>query len=351
VKSDSLPRRLQFRARWPVTSVHTAVEFAELANPMTSTRDRLLPTPFVTWIDRDRPLPHDVRFIPRTIQFGTDLGTFLIVGGMFVGMGALIALLPPWHLERRAWFALLILAIVCGGLWLVPVLLLRRLIRTAAARRDQQSGCLRQGVFLGPEGLLVRLEPNQAYAISWARFVEARLFPPDESRDSRKRRLVIDTLDGTCEFFAERLTAGPDDIHRHVRAFHPSWTKPVARRRDRIKKLDLRPAARLKSAAVLFGAAMLLLGASTAGSAAAPASGLFALASGVGLLLGFAALGVAVVNVFARLLALKYRYRCPDCGRRIDQLFEALPDVRFYCRSCNVEWDTGLEERETEGAS
>src|SRR4029079_12227067 len=60
--------------------------------------------------------------------------------------------------------------------------------------------------------------------------------------------------------------------------------------------------------------------------------------------LGLLVVAGSVVNLFYRLWALKVSYRCPECGARPVRVFEALPDVHFYCRACNVEWDTGLKE-------
>ena len=42
---------------------------------------------------------------------------------------------------------------------------------------------------------------------------EGGLFPPEKSRDGRKKTLVIETLDGVVEFFAERLDAHPERIN------------------------------------------------------------------------------------------------------------------------------------------
>jgi hypothetical protein len=60
--------------------------------------------------------------------------------------------------------------------------------------------------------------------------------------------------------------------------------------------------------------------------------------------LGLVVVAGSVVNLFYRLWALKVSYRCPTCGAKAVRVFEALPDVHFYCRACNVEWDTGLQE-------
>jgi hypothetical protein len=60
--------------------------------------------------------------------------------------------------------------------------------------------------------------------------------------------------------------------------------------------------------------------------------------------LGLLLVAGSVVNLFYRFLALKLWYRCPQCRGKPVRAFEALPDVHFYCRECNVEWATGLKE-------
>ena len=50
--------------------------------------------------------------------------------------------------------------------------------------------------------------------------------------------------------------------------------------------------------------------------------------------------------------ALMYRYRCPQCGARLR--FQPPPTdgapIKYYCRACDVAWDTGLT-RPTFGSS
>ena len=84
---------------------------------MRSVSDRGLPEPYRTWIDRSDPLPAGVRLLPRTVEVGTDVVTFLGVGGMFGGMAVLMfVLLRPWRLDplRDGWAPILIM----GGLLL-----------------------------------------------------------------------------------------------------------------------------------------------------------------------------------------------------------------------------------------
>jgi hypothetical protein len=315
---------------------------------MRSVSDRGLPEPYRTWIDRSGPLPAGVRLLPRTVDVGTDVVTFLGVGGMFGGMGALmLVLLRPWRLDpvRDGWAPVLIMGAILLALGSVPVLLLRRMVRTLGARADLRRGTLRQGILLGPEGMLVRMEPGGGHAIAADGFVGARLFPPAESKDRRKRTLVVETRDGEVEFFAERLSVGPRGIHDAAREVWPSWREPPPLlKKNRKKQADSRTRRKMWQATYVFVGAMLVvfvaLGGVIAIGGESGAKDWFSFAVFLGLLV----VAGSVVNLFYRLWALKVSYRCPECGARPVRVFEALPDVHFYCRACNVEWDTGLKE-------
>ena len=316
---------------------------------MRALSDRKLAEPYRSWIDRAVPLPAGVRFFPRTIDAGGDALTFLMVGGMMGGMGVLIAaLLPPSRFDpaETGWGPPLVVGAICLGLWSVPLLLLRRMVHTMGARADQRRGALRQGIFVGAEGLLVRMEPGRCHPIAAGQFVGARLFPPPASLGGRKRTFIVETRDGSVEFFAERLAAQPQDIHGAARElWRPKWKEPgPLLRRDRRKQADLRTPRKMWRAVYLFiGAGVAILGglgAMFAAGAQSSAGEWFSLV----VFLGLVFIGVSVVNLFYRLLTLKLRYRCPDCGGKAVRNFEALPDVHFYCRECNVEWTTGLQE-------
>ena len=289
-----------------------------------------------------------MRLLPRTVDASTDIFTFLGVGGMFGGMGVLMfTLLRPWRLDpvRDGWTPILIMGGLLLALWSVPLLLLRRMVRTLGARADLRRGTLRQGLLLGPAGMLVRMEPGGGRPISEGRFVGARLFPPAESNDGRKRTLVIETLDGDVEFFAERLSVGPPGVHAAAREVWPSWRPPPPLlKKNRKKQSDSRTRRKMLQAAYVFAGAMLVVFVALAGVVAIGGeSGAKDWFSFV-VFLGLVVVAGSVVNLFYRLWALKVSYRCPECGAKPVRVFEALPDVHFYCRACNVEWDTGLKE-------
>jgi hypothetical protein len=313
---------------------------------MRSLADRRLSEPYRSWIDRTAALPAGVRLIPRAVHVAQDLATFVLLGTMMGGMGALIVILPTRRLDvaHTGWTPLLILGTIAIVLWSVPVLLLRRVVRTLGAAADRRGGRLRQGVFIGPEGMLVRMEPGRGHVIPRERFLRARLFPPENVRHSGAPMFVIDTLDGSVEFFAHRLEGTPAEIHRAGRETWPSWKEPgPLMRKDRRKLLDVEGRGRLRRGALYFGGAMVVVLAAILLRLAAPdpeAADAASLVVMAGLLLLF----VAVANVLTRFFLMKLRYVCPECRARATRVDEARPAVRFYCRACNVEWDTGMTE-------
>jgi hypothetical protein len=183
---------------------------------MRALSDRMLPEPYRSWIDRAVDLPSGVRLLPRTVDVGYDALIFFGVGGMFGGMGALMVLLPPWRFDptNEGWTPYLWLTVICLALASVPLLLLRRFIITLRARADERRGALRQGIFVGPEGMLVRMEPNRCHPIAMSRFKEAWVPPPIRPGRRRNPVMIVETLDGPVKFFAERLRANADEVNR-----------------------------------------------------------------------------------------------------------------------------------------
>ncbi len=315
---------------------------------MRAISDRKLPEPYRSWIDRAAALPPNVRLFPRTIKVGTDLMFFLLLGVMFGGMGTMF-FVGLWNFPsgNGGWPARIVLAGVGAALWLVPLLLGRRLWFAIFAQRDSRRGTLRQGIMVGPEGVLVRMEPNRCHPIAVDRFIVARRFPPKNSRGERRPAIIIETLDGKIDFFAERLAAGADEINRAAQKLWPSWSKPAPIERvDRQQRQDVESPRKMLRAAFWFGGSMLALFAGFAGiiilgdqSPMAPAVSLFVL---VGVLL----VAGSTVNLIYWFFRFKLRYRCPQCGGKCTHVDEALPALHYYCATCNVEWDTGIFERE-----
>lgn len=105
---------------------------------------------------------------------------------------------------------------------------------------------------------------------------------------------------------------------------------------------------RMRTAALLFGAAMLMAGGSMAwtiiskGGDGGEAGGWQSVFVCGSVLLVFA----AVANVFVAYGKLRWFYRCPQCGARVPRVPEsqARTRIRYRCDACGVDWDTGWDE-------
>jgi hypothetical protein len=192
---------------------------------MRSVRDRRLPEPFRAWINRAEPLPPGVTVLPRTINVSLAVMVLIFPGMAFVGMGvAFIALFVPTG-GLQGVGGLVFLALWSTISFGVPLWLVHRLWRTIGARRDQAAGTLRQGVLVGPEGVLVRLTPNRCYVIPMDRFVTAKEW--SGGGDSGTDWLRIETRDGPIDFTADHFTIGAAGVNQAVAAVR---RRPAARR-------------------------------------------------------------------------------------------------------------------------
>ena len=66
------------------------------------------------------------------------------------------------------------------------------------------------------------------------------------------------------------------------------------------------------------------------------------------IVIGIVMVVAASINLFIRGLRTARYYRCPQCGATLPQYEQAMPSIHYYCESCNVEWDTGANENETD---
>jgi hypothetical protein len=186
---------------------------------MRSMRDRQLPEPYRSWIDRAQPMPEKVRLVPRAVRVTHDLLFFVFSIAMFLGMGRLVHGLFWQDLAAAdaRWEPILAVSLLFFLLALIPILSLRRLYLTIGAQRDLKRGTLRQGILVGPEGMLVRMEPNDCYPIALDRFVSARIVHRGGGQRSSHSRFVIDTLDGPVDYFDGRLPDPPKSIETLLR--------------------------------------------------------------------------------------------------------------------------------------
>jgi len=187
-----------------------------------SRRDRALPEAYRAWIDPTQPLPADVHLLPREVKVGEDLLIALTLGALFAALGTLMGMFLKglFHATKggtvELW-PLLLFAAVTAGLWLVPLILVRRFIGTLRASKDVKDGRLRQGLLLGPQGLLLRLTPNRCYVVPAKEFVAARIRFSRRGPTQRQGLFRIETRGDAVEFFADRLQGQPDDVNRHAK--------------------------------------------------------------------------------------------------------------------------------------
>jgi hypothetical protein len=183
--------------------------------------DRCLPEPYRSWIDGTQPLPAQVGLLPRSVAVIRDLSLCLPIGFMCIAMDILIVFMFWPLMVLGEWVVILVVGGVCFLLGLIPWYLLRRLSNTIGAWRQLKRGTLRQGILVGPEGVLVRMEPNRCYAIALDRFVDAKV----EVRLSRATKwsqyqetpdFVIETLDGPVAFFLDWSSASPEQLNQWV---------------------------------------------------------------------------------------------------------------------------------------
>jgi hypothetical protein len=178
--------------------------------------DRNLPEPYQSWIDGAQPLPAHVRLLPRSVAILHDLGMFVVLGVLIIGMDLLVALLfLPAFAAAGGWVPIAVVVGFCLLLGLIPLYLLRRLCITLSAWRQLKRGTLRQGILVGPAGVLVRMEPNRCYAIALDRFVNATI-ETSASEGRVPSDFVIETLDGRVAFFLDWSSNSPEQLNSCV---------------------------------------------------------------------------------------------------------------------------------------
>lgn len=315
---------------------------------MKTSRDSVLTPPFREWIEPALPLPQHVTLVPRTISIALDALLLVLFGGFFGPFAALM--IRAIYLDHargetgsdRAWIGMTILAALC--LWVV-LFFVRRLVVTCRAALARSRNTLRQGVFVGREGILIRLEPNRCLAIPADRFVSAQRYPPAESRDPRAARIDIETKDGPFTFMESRCEGGASAIESAVKVSLPNHRAPPVRERaDRKRRRDTRARASLMKLARQFAVAMIVALIAVFGVIRESEGSSLRAASEWVLVAALAWLGVVAAILVPRAWRLTHRYRCPDCSGPTTRVAKVLPKVHHYCGTCNIEWDTGLEE-------
>ncbi len=176
-------------------------------------RDNQLEEPYRSWINRDVSLPAEVVFLPRRIKVQSETAVLLgVISFAMCGLFILWAFRPIVSSAYRDPFFLVALFTI--AILFPPCWLFWRLCVTIGAYRDQRKGKLRQGVFVGPAGIVVRLSPNRCFVVRLERFLTATTW--SSGGDSSAEFFCIDTKDGIVDFSEDSLTADTDAVNHAV---------------------------------------------------------------------------------------------------------------------------------------
>jgi hypothetical protein len=106
---------------------------------------------------------------------------------------------------------------------------------------------------------------------------------------------------------------------------------------------------RLTVAALLFGGAMITLGAIVVWFVLRSRDLWVSRVDSVVVLLIVLAAFSATVNLLLAYGRLRWFYRCPRCAARVPRAPEAeASTIRYQCTACGVDWDTGWSETDTD---
>lgn len=302
--------------------------------------DDELPLPYLTWIDANKPLD-DVELIPRYISPGMDLLAFTSSLISFGGMGVFLLYFSWRILVTGGDFVMpVILGLISIAIFAVPWLLAGRWLRALSAASEQRQGRLRRGILLGPEGLLVRLDPDQCYAVGWDRFVEAEDFYLGAGGSVFK----IETLDGPVQIPGSWLRTTVSGFEKAVERHRPATGRPkVIPRNQRQHRVDLGPQRRLLRLVVVFFSGGAVLMASTAGVVTNKENTPIHDWAGLGVFIGLLIMLSMVPYAFWVLYRLS-KYNCPQCSDRLPRADKFRPNIYFYCARCGINWDTKMSE-------
>lgn len=298
--------------------------------------------PYSTWIDPNVPLSDKVRLIPRAIAPGHDLLAFVSAVVSFGAAGAVLGYFAwRWHGAGAGVAMPVILALVSVVLWAVPFVLGRRWWRTRSAASEEKRNRLRQGILLGIEGMLVRMEPDSCYVVTWDRYLGAKHF----HHSSGGTLFQVETLDGPIDFPSHWLRTTLSGFEKAVEQFRPVTGRPkVIPPIEREHRVDPEPQRRLLKLVFLFLAGGGIVLASLIGMNMAEAKSPAHSWSSLGVLIGLLWTFAAVPYAFWTLYRLSV-YNCPECGEKLPRADELRPNVVFYCMGCGINWDTKMSER------
>lgn len=178
-------------------------------------RDSQLEEPYRSWINREYSLPVDVIVLPRKINVQ---GEAMLLIAVILGCLAMTALFLPQALgsigKDVSADSLLVVVLIGIAIVILPFWVMRRFFLTLGAHRDQQCGKLRQGIIVGPVGILVRLSPNKCVVIPLESFSKAMTW--SGGGDSSEEFIRIETKGGSIDFSERSLAVDVDAVNQSV---------------------------------------------------------------------------------------------------------------------------------------
>lgn len=178
-------------------------------------RDNQLEEPYRSWINREVSLPADLILLPRKMNVQ---GEAMLLIAVVLGCFAMAALFLPQALisirTDESTDSFLVIVLIALAIVFAPLWIGWRLCETLGARRDQRCGKLRQGIFIGSAGVLVRLSPNKCFAIPLEKFLRAK--PWSGSEVGNGEFICIETKDGNIDVSERSLAVDADAVNQSV---------------------------------------------------------------------------------------------------------------------------------------
>ena len=178
-------------------------------------RDSQLEEPYRSWINREVSIPADVIFLPRKINVPSEA---MLVIAVLIGCATMTFLFLPgalksFHSDVSTDSSLVITLVALANV-LLPFWTIRRLSETLRARLEQRRGKLRQGIFVGTAGILVRLTPNKCFALPLEKFMRAKHWSGSENGGGEF--ICIETKDGNIDFSERSLAVDAEAVNQSV---------------------------------------------------------------------------------------------------------------------------------------
>ncbi len=178
-------------------------------------RDSQLEEPYRSWINGEVLLPEEVTILPRKIDVQSEA---MLLFAVVLGCAILAFFFLPGPLKSissdPSTDSFLTVVLLGSVVVFLPYLTIRRLYTTLAALREQRYGKLRQGIIVGPAGVLIRLTANKCFVIPLESFVRAKPWAGSEA--GNEEFICIETKNGNFDFSERSLVADADAVNQLV---------------------------------------------------------------------------------------------------------------------------------------